>query len=237
MTRIAVVEDEEAQALNFKGFIEKYGKEKDEKFKTDIFTNAIDFISDYRSNYDIIFMDILMPGMNGLEAATKLRRVDENVILVFTTNMAEYAIKGYEVSALYYLLKPISYFDFSVKMDHMLKVIKRFAGSYYFISADGDKRRVRIKDILYIEVYNHDLVYHLEHETLKTRGKLSEEEARLGSFGFVRVNYCYLVNLRHISAVKKNSIIVEGEEIAVSHSRKKTLMQALTGSMDLWSDI
>lgn len=87
--------------------------------------NAGVFIEQYRPDYDLIFLDIQMPGLNGMEAATALRKKDSSVLLVFVTNMAQYAVRGYDVNAAGFILKPVSYYDFLMRMRKCIGICRR----------------------------------------------------------------------------------------------------------------
>jgi len=115
MRNIAVIEDEDVHAAKLEENLSLYQKEYHCEFRVVRFRTAEDFLADYRSAYAVVFMDIQLPGMNGMEAAFKLRTLDKTVSLIFITSLSQYAQKGYEVDAVGYLLKPVSYYDFSLK--------------------------------------------------------------------------------------------------------------------------
>lgn len=233
--RVAIVEDEEAQYKLLNEHLRRYAEESGARFEIEYFKDAVNFISDYNYNFDLIFMDIMMPDLDGMKAAERLRKVDENVALIFVTSMEQYAIQGYDVAALYFLLKPIIYGDFKVKMqrtvDYIVKVQKN---DYLLLNLPGEKRKVFTKEIRYVEVFAHDVVFHVADEEIHIRGTLSEYEKKLGS-NFCRINSCYLVNLNYISSVKDRSIFIGETELGISYARKKTLMKALADFASKWS--
>ena len=108
MYRIAIVEDEEQDYLRAQGYLNRYGQEKNISFNIQRYESAEVFLTNYQSQHDIVFMDIRMGGMDGMRAARKLREMDQAVILIFLTSLAQYAVQGYEVDALDYILKPLA---------------------------------------------------------------------------------------------------------------------------------
>ena len=137
MYQIALVEDEQSAADVLSSFIARYGEERDEQFEVTHFSNAIDFEMT-RRRFDLVFMDIQMPGINGMEAARLLRTYDAETPIIFVTNLAQYAVKGYEVDALDFIVKPITYFNFRMRMDKAMRHIRRNAGHSVMVSTrDG----------------------------------------------------------------------------------------------------
>lgn len=94
-----------------KGIVVDYAEKKRKKVSVDIFRSGVDFIGDGTAVYDIVFLDIEMPLLNGIETAKKLRKFDSDVCIIFVTNMPQFALKGYEVDALDYVLKPVNSFN------------------------------------------------------------------------------------------------------------------------------
>ena len=109
MLRCAIVEDSPRELEHLKECLARYSAERDIPLETTAFGDAASFLEHYRADYDIVFMDIELPGINGMEAAHRLREIDRQVILIFVTNMAQFAVKGYEVDALDYIIKPAQY--------------------------------------------------------------------------------------------------------------------------------
>ena len=120
MLRIATVEDDTNDLEALRTHLSRYEKENGLKFQVTEFRDGEDIVTDYSADYDLILMDIEMAFLNGMKAAEKIRELDKDVIIIFITNMPQYAIQGYKVNALDYMLKPISYFSFSESMGRAL---------------------------------------------------------------------------------------------------------------------
>lgn len=166
MFNIAIVEDEWECFERLKECLEKYNEEYGVMFNITHYSNGIDFISSYKADYDIVFMDVDMPEMNGFSTAKKLRKMDSTVTLIFVTHLAKYAIKGYEVDALDYVLKPVDYAVFKMKIDRAIKRSKLNDSSEVVIKHKEGVARISLAELLYVEISNHDLIYHTAHQKL-----------------------------------------------------------------------
>ena len=113
--KVAIVDDELEMRQIMTDYVKRFGEEAGIELETVPFESGGQFLKDYKMIYDIIIFDIDMPGINGIDTARKLRETDTNVTIIFVTNIAQYAINGYEVDAVDYILKPVSYYDFSMK--------------------------------------------------------------------------------------------------------------------------
>lgn len=228
MLRVAIVEDDALYGEQLDRFTKQYGEEHSIEISTTVFGDGTDIIDRYEPVWDIILMDIEMPKMNGLEAARQIRRMDESVLIIFITNMAQYAIQGYEVAALDYVLKPINYFAFSMKMRRACSLLNRKNKKSVLLQVEGETKRVAADTIRYIEVADHQLIYHTvdgDHQVFGTLKKLEDE---LGE-GFVRCNQCYLVNLRFVEGVKGDCIVVGNDLLKISRPKKKAVLQKISG--------
>lgn len=147
MFRIAIVEDDGEQAASFSDYAKKYFGEIKQPYSVELFSDGMDFISDYRGGYDLVLMDIAMPHMNGMEAARRLRGIDHTVCLIFVTTLAQYAIKGYEVNAFDFLVKPVNYKLFCLKLDRVREHIGRRGHTAFAVHNAGVMRMVPLNEI------------------------------------------------------------------------------------------
>jgi DNA-binding LytR/AlgR family response regulator len=176
-------------------------------------------------------MDIRMPYLNGMETAKKLRELDEQCALIFVTNMAKYAIAGYEVNALYFMVKPIVYEDFCFKMKKVVAYVQRRRETTVFVKTAEGIVKLDVDDIYFIEVLSHRLSYHTVQGIFQTWDTLSHVEESLSGQSFARCNVSYLVNLRHVTEVSNNYVLVGGEQLKISAPKKKSFLDALTKSI------
>ncbi len=227
MLRIAVVEDDKSCSELLKGYIERYCKENAEEARVSFFGDGIDIASDYTAQYDIIFLDIVMRHMDGLKTAEYIRKKDKNVILAFVTSDARFAIKGYAVEALCFLIKPVSYSVFSKEFGRCLDKIKSGRGKHIVLNTENGMDRVAVDQIVYIESQNHKMIInttegsHCVYETMRSL------EERLPKKQFARCNNCYLVNLDHVRGVHGEFVVIASRELKISRSRRKGFLQNL----------
>ena len=228
MIRIAMVEDEESCREQLQSLIDRYFKENGGEVYVTPFTNGMDFVSDYRPVYDIVLMDIEMPHLNGMEAAKKMRKLDPDVCLIFVTNLAQYALEGYSVSAADFIVKPVEYFTFAAKLQKALNRVQMLQKQYIMVPVEAEVRRLFVRDIRYIEVRGHFLTFHLIGENLTVRGNLGKIEDELQYKGkFFRIFKSYLVNLDHVTGINQNSALLGEDELLISRSRKQEFLRVL----------
>ncbi len=232
MIRIAVVEDDKNYAESLIKYIKRYEEESDQHFQVFQFSDGEDITENYTASYDIILMDIEMQFMDGMTAAEKIREVDSDVVIIFITHTPQYAMKGYAVDALDYVLKPINYFAFSQRIDRALQRMTHRAKRYITIATKTGARKIDISSINYVEVLNHDLYYHTTDGVFTIRGTMRELEESLAEESFFRCNKGYLVNLENVEGFEGSTVFVGGEEVAVSRSRKKELLDAINDYMN-----
>jgi len=232
MIRIALVEDDDGYRNEFIGYLKKYEAESGQRFRITTFTDGDEIADAYKSDYDLILMDIAMRFMDGMTAAEKIRKYDSEVVIIFITNMPQYVMKGYAVDALDYVLKPVNYFAFTQRIERAIGRMAKRQRRYISVTVRGGIQKLDVSKILYVEVRDHDLIYHTSKDSILSRGTLADAEQILGDAGFFRCSKCYLVNLEFVDGVQGNDVIISGENIQVSRARKKDLLDALNNYMN-----
>lgn len=230
MYRALIVEDSAEAADTLQAHLRRFGAQRGVEFAVEVLPSALDLL-DGRHVADVIFLDIGLPGINGMEAAEILRERDEVTPIVFVTDLAQYAVRGYQVDALDFMVKPVTYEDFALRMNRALRVMERSAGTSVTIPTPDGLRVVAEKDIVYVDVLRHDLYWHVagEAEALRHRGSLSAVAEQLGERRFCRVSASTLVNMGQVRLVRPGSVVMsDGTELAFTRSRKREALRALT---------
>lgn len=227
MIRLALVEDDAACRKELRQYIEQYEQESGERFSIREFTDGDEIALEYKPDYDIILMDIEMRFMNGMSAAEEIRKSDAEVVIVFITNSTQYAIKGYAVNALDYVLKPVSYYAFSQRLARAIEQVGRGDHHYLRVTARDGIHKLDIAQIYYIESYSHDLSFHTREGELITTATMRDMEEQLTPYGFCRAGKSYLVNLEHVDSVDGEDILVHGERVGLARTRRKAFLNAL----------
>ncbi len=227
--RIAVVENEETRADELIALTKRYENEKGAFFQHQWFSNGYDFFESDMDSFDVVFMDIDMPGINGMDTAIMMRERGIDVMLVFVTNLPQYAIDGYKVNALDFILKPITYADFYMVMDKVNRNLNSDETSYFLLNVAGSSMKFYNHEIEYIDMKGHDVVIHkTDGNDISFRGSLKSIEKELDKRIFYRCNGGQLVNLSRVKSFDSQNIVLEsGVRIPVSRSHKKDVLRRL----------
>lgn len=231
MYHIAIVEDEKEFREQLEEYLKRYEEENHVSFHISMFADGTEILEDYKNEYDIILLDIEMPKMNGMDAAELIREKDEDVVIMFITNIAQYAIRGYSVGALDFVMKPITYYTFSMKMKRALKRFEKKVPKPLVLHLPDGIKTLEIKKIYYVEVQNRMLHYHTEDGEIVVRGTLQSAEEVLKPYPFAKCNHWYIVNLMHVKEVNKNIATVGPYLVEISRRNKVAFLKALTEYM------
>ena len=228
MIRIAIAEDDPQCFAQLEQYIGDYGRETGRAFQVTHYDNGEDLVERYRPDYDLIFMDVDMPFMDGMTAAGYVRRQDPEVVIVFVTNLAQYAIQGYSVNALDYILKPVNYFSFAQRLGRALQYVKKREAACVTVPVKGGALKLEVDGIFYIERLGRQLMFHTHTGIHASTATLQQVEGALEGKGFARCNKGYLVNLAHVDAIQDGCAVVRGDRLLISRGRRGPFLEALS---------
>lgn len=230
MYSIAIVDDEKEQTQDIQKHIDRFFSENGGSASVKIFFDGKELLEKYTGEFDLVFLDIDMPEINGLSAAHKIREKDSSTAIIFVTRMARYAIKGYEVGALDFIVKPVDYYSFALKMKRAVTYVDKNAKSKITLRLQDSVVCLDAGDITYVETFNHNLIYHVAGggQSYKVWGSLKTATQQLEKTGlFAACNRCYLVNLRHVKSVSGNAALVDNEQLIISRYKRKEFIERL----------
>ncbi len=224
MLLVAIADDDPQDAALLKGLTEDYFARNGVAVMTHVFPDGLDFIRS-SENHDIVFLDIQMKKLDGLETARFLRKIGKDSILIFVTNMAQFAIKGYEVDALDFIIKPATMESITYVLDKAMKRLSASSSATFSLKTASGTISLSENEISYVEVFDHNLVYHTTKGEYTVRGRLSDLTDKLDPERFVMCNRSFIVNLRYVSNVTADYLSVGDTRITISKSHRKELMQ------------
>ncbi len=226
--KVLIVEDEPFEARRLQIYVERYSSEREIQIQTQWEKSAMDFIAQ-RARVDLILLDIELPGITGMEAARLLRVYDSSTPIIFVTNLAQYAVEGYEVDALDFMVKPVGYHDFAMRMDKAFRALARSAERNLLVATTDGTRVLPSSQLVYVEASNHDLVFHLtEGEPFRKRLGIPELLAEYPEVPLLRISKGRVVNMESVDWVRGSTIrTVTGEDLPISRSMRKTVESEL----------
>lgn len=230
--RVLIVEDDEEAHDALASALARYGSLHGVSFAHDWLRSPIgmDPTSDV---HDLIFMDIDMPGMTGMEAAEELREHDQATPLIFVTNLAAYAVHGYAVDALDFIVKPFTYADFSLRMDRAMRVMQRPSMRTLTVKARDGVRIFSAESLISVESARHDITYRLTNgDSFSLRGSLRAVEEELGGSPFLKLSASCIVNMSQVRGVNGSEVTLsDGSRAWISRANRRRCLEAIASHL------
>ncbi|MDC7288773.1 LytTR family DNA-binding domain-containing protein [Blautia schinkii] len=229
MLHVAICDDETVFVSYLTELLEQYAAETSESIKITAYYDGLELIEKYDPTIDLIFLDIQMKLVDGLHAAGRIREMDNSVGIIFLTTLSQYGLEGYKYQATDYIIKPIKYVRLKSELDKFLLRHRKEEAPSLAIANDSGRYRVLLKELLYIETFNRNLLFHTQKENIVCYKSMKEVEKLLQDKGFARCHSGYIVNLFYIKGVRKLEIeLLTGELIPISQPKRKEFMEKLT---------
>lgn len=231
MLKIAIVDDDIGFQNQAKEYIIRYFQQEAQPFSIQCYDDGVKFLSDFHCNFDIVIIDIMMPHMNGIDVARRIRLQDKNVLVVFITITPAFAIRGYEVSAIDYILKPLNYEgDFRFKFDRVVKKAlaeRQHTKELVLKDEEGRYIRLSVDSLIYIDKDRDNVVFHTKEKTFSHRAPIYKvREALDETNSFVAINSGCLANMAYIANIDGNDVeMLNGDKLVLSRSKRKDFFE------------
>lgn len=228
-----VLEDQASDCLRLKSYIKRFSQEHSVDIETVVFQNGLDLVKNYSSDFDILFVDIEVPGMNGMKVSEQVRTFDMLIPIIITTNMAQYAVKGYEVDALGFIVKPLPYSMFAYYLTKALTKCERNKklkeNSVLTITTpSGSMRQMYVDEIKYIVKEKNYIVYYLDNgEQVRERGAMKDIILRFENTPLKQCSSGCLVNLRFVRQKDGNEVHLSDISFSIALPYRKSFAKEL----------
>lgn len=229
MMKISICDDEKHFLDTISRDVKQIFQELNLNCSINLYNTGKDFLESFTKDpeVDIVFMDILLGNEDGYKVAAKIREHDQKVKIIFLTSVTKYALKGYEIKASCYLLKPVSFQKLKSVLVKMIDDIKKSNSEYIIEKNDNGIYKIFMEDIIYIETYGRNTIIHTKDQNIVSYQTMKNHLARLNTM-FVRCHAGVIVNLGYVVELGKNSIKLQfGESVPLSKSRKNEVKEAL----------
>ncbi len=230
MIKIAIVEDDSRQERELNSYLHEYFGGINRSISVESFESADKFLSAFEPHkFHMIFMDIEMPGTDGMTASKKLRESDEDALLFFVTNLAQYALESYEVRAFDYIVKPVNYYNLALKMKRAVGALKNIDNATFIINSTQGQVVLDVSQIRYVEVMKHNIIYHTtKGDYFVGYDSMKAVREKLEKYDFVLCDRSFLVNLKYVTGINKDNLYVGEDVLKITKSRRTEFTLAMT---------
>ena len=231
MMMISIAENRESEAEALRRMVEDYCASAGIAAAVRTYAGGMELVRS-TGTCDLLLLSYQMEKLDGLETARILRKLGSTAELIFLSDSAEPAIHGYEVGAMDFLLKPVSAETLRPALDRAVRRLESRACGVLALKVSGGTVGVAANDITYIEVFDHNLVYHTVKGDYNVRGRLSDVYEQLDPERFLLCSRSFIVNMRHVSGIFGDHLMVSGAKIPVSKSHRRELLDRFAGYLE-----
>lgn len=232
MVRIAICEDNPDHADILRKMIHRWASVEEKQVEVHCYRSAEEFLFYWpgKTNYSLAFLDIQMASISGLQLARTIRRQNKTILLVFTTGLKDYILKGYEVKAYRFLLKPLKEKEVFATLHDAADEIALLHSEAIVLPTENGLKRVYKKDIYYVEIDDHYLVIHTIQENIRYKMRLKDIECHFPEPQFCKCHRSYIVNLYHTGRLTRDKVEIDnGDALPVSRARWTAFNECFIG--------
>lgn len=232
MWKLIICDDEPDMCAHLRELLDRFSEECGIRFQTEECHSGKELLDSLTIDTDIVLLDIRMEPMSGMQAARAIREKNHDVCIIFITTMTQYAMEGYSVHAFGFIKKPVRYAQFRLQMLDSVRLLKSRVHETIMLKTGGQTYNPDIRTIQYFEIFGHDIHVVLEDGGFTFYGTLTDIEKELSEKYFYRCHKSYLINLRFVSQILSNEVILrDGKRIPVSKYRRKGLLDSFAKYM------
>ena len=231
MLLVSIIDPSKEDVTRLSALIEHYFRRSGTAYVQRVYQSGMEFVRS-AENSDIVFLETNLEKLDGLETARIIRKLGNEAQLIFIARGAEMAIHGYSVDALDYLLKPVEPADVERALDKAVRRLSSRSCAYLALKLPNGTASISTNDITYVEVFDHNLVYHTTGGDYTVRGRLGDVYEQLDHDYFLACNRSFIVNLRYVTEICTDHVILNGTKISVSKSHRKEIQSRFSAFMD-----
>lgn len=231
MIKAAIVEDAPEQRAQLRDYVEQFFAQHGEPVQVLEYEDGLAVVEGYPEGLQLLLLDIDMPRMNGLDAAQAVRERDESVLIIFITNMVQYALRGYAVDAMDFMIKPVTAYSCRPTFERVLKRLRQHRGQRIEVKCHKNTVVVNLNDLEYAETAGRGLLLHLKSGPLTVSESIQSFETRTQGMGLFRCHTSFLVNIAFVDRLDKADALVAGQRIPVSKYRRGDFLLAMAQYM------
>lgn len=231
MLLVSIIDPSKEDVTRLSALIERYFRRSSTAYVQRVYQSGMEFVRS-AENSDIVFLETNLEKLDGLETARIIRKLGSEAQLIFVARGAEMAIHGYSVDALDYLLKPVEPTAVERALDKAVRRLSSRSCAYLALKLPNGTASISTNDITYVEVFDHNLVYHTTGGDYTVRGRLGDVYEQLDHDYFLACNRSFIVNLRYVTEICTDHVILNGTKISVSKSHRKEIQSRFSAFMD-----
>lgn len=231
MLLVSIIDPSKEDVTHLSALIEHYFRRSGTAYVQRVYQSGMEFVRS-AENSDIVFLETDLEKLDGLETARIIRKLGNEAQLIFIARGAEMAIHGYSVDALDYLLKPVEPAAVERALDKAVRRLSSRSCAYLALKLPNGTASISTNDITYVEVFDHNLVYHTTGGDYTVRGRLGDVYEQLDHDYFLACNRSFIVNLRYVTEICTDHVILNGTKISVSKSHRKEIQSRFSAFMD-----
>ena len=224
MIQAAFCDDDPLAINEIKALFDQYCEVNVQEIACTVFHSPLELLAEMEkgTHFDILFLDVIMPGQNGMNVAKEIRQYDNTVKIIFLTSSSEFAVESYTVDAFFYYVKPIKAEVFCRLMDSAISECEKEKHGSLILRCKCGITRIALEKLVYCEVMGRNLVFHLENgvnlESIGSMDELSNELAKYGNF--LRPHRSFLINMEYIQSISYKAITLDNlEKIPIPHGK------------------